>query len=59
MLGTVLVIRPMVPALCRGMLDQQFDVIRGTDVKDLCQMAIDENDGVEIFTHGSCPGYLH
>jgi hypothetical protein len=49
----------MVPALCRGMLDQQFDVIRGTDVKDLCQMAIDENDRVEIFTHGSCPGYLH
>jgi hypothetical protein len=33
--------------------------VRGTDAEDLCQTAIDEDDGIEIFTHGSSPEYLH
>ncbi len=51
MLGTVFVIPLVMSALCRGMLEYELDFTRGADVKDLRLMAINEDDGVEIFTH--------
>jgi hypothetical protein len=58
MLGTVFVIRLVMSTLGRGMLEYEFDFVRSADVKDLRLMAVNEDDGVEIFTHSSYPGFL-
>jgi hypothetical protein len=51
MLGTVFVISLVMSPLCRGMIECELDFIRGADAKDLRLMAINVDDGVEIFTH--------